>query len=92
MNIPPKGCVRLIIYLIAMNATGFLVMLADKIRAKKKLWRVPEAVLFTLALRGGSLGIWAGMYLGRHKTRHLTFVVGIPLILLAQALLIYLVK
>jgi uncharacterized membrane protein YsdA (DUF1294 family) len=67
-------------------------MLADKNRAKKKLWRVPEAVLFTLALLGGSLGIWAGMYLGRHKTRHLKFVVGIPLILIVQGILAYLVK
>jgi uncharacterized membrane protein YsdA (DUF1294 family) len=75
-----------------MNAAAFLVMLADKNRAKKKLWRVPEAVLFILALLGGSLGIWAGMYLGRHKTRHLKFVVGIPLILIMQIVLLYLTK
>ena len=82
----------MVIYLIVMNAAAFLVMLADKNRAKKKLWRVPEAVLFTLALLGGSLGIWAGMYLGRHKTRHLKFVVGIPLILIMQIVLLYLTK
>lgn len=74
----------MVIYLIVMNAAAFLVMLADKNRAKKKLWRVPEAVLFILALLGGSLGIWAGMYLGRHKTRHIKFVIGIPLILVLQ--------
>ena len=82
----------MIIYLTALNALAFFVMLTDKIRAKKKRRRVPEAVLFTLALLGGSLGIWAGMYLCRHKTRHVTFVVGIPLILLVQAILLYLVK
>ena len=82
----------MVIYLIVMNAAAFLVMLADKNRAKKKLWRVPEAVLFILALLGGSLGIWAGMYLGRHKTRHLKFVVGIPLILIMQIVLLYLTK
>lgn len=80
------------IYLVLVNAAGFFLMLADKNRAKKKLWRVPEAVLFTLALLGGSLGIWAGMYLVRHKTRHLKFVVGIPLILIVQGILAYLVK
>lgn len=74
----------MVIYLIVMNAAAFLVMLADKNRAKKKLWRVPEAVLFILALLGGSLGIWAGMYLGRHKTRHIKFVIVIPLILVLQ--------
>ena len=82
----------MVIYLIVMNAAAFLVMLADKNRAKKKLWRVPEAVLFILALLGGSLGIWAGMYLVRHKTRHLKFVVGIPLILILQIVLLYLTK
>ena len=80
------------LHLVLVNAAGFFLMLADKIRAKKKLWRVPEAVLFTFALLGGSLGVWAGMYLCRHKTRHLKFVVGIPLILILQAILIYLVK
>ena len=82
----------MVIYLIVMNAAAFLVMLADKNRAKKKLWRVPEAVLFILALLGGSLGIWAGMYLGRHKTRHGKFVFGIPLILIMQIVLLYLTK
>ena len=81
------------IYLVLVNAAGFFLMLADKNRAKKKLWRVPEAALFTLALLGGSLGIWAGMYLGRHKTRHLKFVVGIPLILIVQVVIgIYFMK
>ena len=82
----------MVIYLIVMNAAAFLVMLADKARAKKKLWRVPEAVLFILALLGGSLGIWAGMYLCRHKTRHGKFVLGIPLILIMQIVLLYLTK
>ena len=82
----------MVIYLIVMNAAAFLVMLADKNRAKKKLWRVPEAVLFILALLGGSLGIWAGMYLCRHKTRHGKFVLGIPLILIMQIVLLYLTK
>ena len=76
-----------------MNALAFFVMLMDKLRAKKKRWRVPEAVLFTLALLGGSLGIWAGMYLVRHKTRHLKFVLGIPLILILQVVIgIYFMK
>lgn len=72
------------VYLVLVNAAGFFLMLADKIRAKKKLRRVPEAVLFLTAWIGGSLGIWAGMYLCRHKTRHIKFVIGIPLILVLQ--------
>lgn len=65
-------------------------MLVDKIHAIKKLRRVPEAVLFTVALIGGSLGIFLGMYTCRHKTRHLKFVIGIPLILIAQIVLLIL--
>ncbi len=48
-----------------------------------------ERTLFLLALAGGSPGVWAGMYLFRHKTRHGRFVAGIPAILLAQAACLY---
>lgn len=72
------------VYLVLVNAVSFFLMLADKTRAKKKLRRVPEAVLFLTAWIGGSLGIWLGMYLCRHKTRHIKFVIGIPLILVLQ--------
>lgn len=77
----------LIAYLIIINALGFFLMLADKRRARKKKWRIPEATLFIVAAVGGSLGILLGMYLFRHKTRHLRFTGGIPLILALQILL-----
>lgn len=59
-------------------------MLADKHKARKKKWRIPEATLMTVALFGGSLGSWLGMYTFRHKTRHLKFVLGVPAILILQ--------
>lgn len=77
----------LMIYLLLINALGFLLMLVDKYKAKKKLWRIPEATLFTVALIGGSLGSLIGMYTVRHKTKHLTFTLGIPAILAIQILL-----
>lgn len=77
----------LIIYLLLINAASFLLMLADKRRAVKKCWRIPEARLMLCAAMGGSVGALAGMYLFRHKTRHLKFTLGIPLILLSQILL-----
>lgn len=80
------------IYLVLVNAVSFFLMLADKTRAKKKLRRVPEAVLFLTAWIGGSLGIWLGMYLCRHKTRKWKFVLGIPLILAIQTVLLLLAK
>lgn len=74
----------LFLYLLTMNALGLLVMLADKRRAQKNRWRIPEATLMTIAALGGSLGSLAGMQLFRHKTRQRKFTLGIPAILLAQ--------
>ena len=74
----------MLIYLLLINAASFLVMLFDKQMAKKHLWRVPESTLFGLAVIGGSVGCLVGMYTVRHKTRHLSFTLGIPTILAAQ--------
>ena len=76
----------LCLYLALINALAFGLMLADKHRARKKKWRIPESVLMTSALLGGSLGALSGMYTARHKTRHPKFTVGIPLILALQLL------
>ena len=76
-----------LIYFLIVNAAGFLSMLLDKHKARKNLWRIPESTLLTIALLGGSIGSLVGMYLVRHKTKHLTFTLGIPLILIGQILL-----
>ena len=75
-------------YLICINLAAFALMGLDKRRARHRQWRIPEKLLFLAALLGGSVGAWAGMYVFRHKTRHWYFVVGMPVILLAQLLLI----
>ena len=80
----------LFLYLLIMNATGFISMLADKHKAKKKLWRIPEATLLAIAALGGSIGALVGMYAFRHKTKHLKFTLGIPAILIGQLLLAWL--
>ncbi len=59
----------------------------DKSRARRKAWRISEKALFTCALIGGSLGLTAGMYAFRHKTRHRYFKYGLPAIFLVQAVL-----
>ncbi|MBO5868784.1 MAG: DUF1294 domain-containing protein [Oscillospiraceae bacterium] len=69
------------IYLVIINAVSFLLMLTDKYKAKKNLWRIPEKVLLCIALAGGSLGALIGMHLARHKTLHLQFSIGIPVML-----------
>lgn len=77
----------ILLYLLIINAIGFGLMLADKTFARKKCRRIPEATLFTTALFGGSIGCLAGMYTVRHKTKHLSFTLGMPAILIAQTVL-----
>lgn len=74
----------LIFYLLIVNAIGLILMLVDKIKAKKNLWRIPEATLFLVAAIGGSVGSLLGMYTFRHKTKHIKFILGMPLILALQ--------
>ena len=79
------------IYLLLINATGFLLMLSDKRKAIKKRWRIPERMLIGVSVLGGSIGTLMGMHLFRHKTRHLKFSVGIPVILAFQIVLMILI-
>lgn len=75
-------------YLLIINAAGFVLMLADKHKARKNKWRIPEATLMGTAALGGSIGVLAGMYTVRHKTKHIKFTIGVPLILAAQTMLL----
>ncbi len=77
------------IYLLLINALAFALMLADKQKARKNRWRIPERTLLLTAALGGSVGALIGMYLFRHKTRHIKFTLGIPAILLAQIFLAF---
>lgn len=71
-------------YLAGINALALALMGLDKAKARRSAWRIPEKLLFLTAAAGGSVGAIAGMFLFRHKTRHLSFVLGLPAILLAQ--------
>lgn len=77
-------------YLLFMNLTGFVLMGADKHKAKKGAWRISERTLFLTAILGGSIGSILGMYIFRHKTRHKKFVIGMPAVMLVQIMLILL--
>ncbi len=75
------------IWFIIINMVGYLVMSEDKKRAQKRRDRVPEKTLFLLAAIGGSLGVIIAMYRKRHKTRHTSFRIGIPILLFINAVL-----
>jgi len=83
----PSVSTFLLIYFSAINIIGFLLMGIDKLKAKKRAFRIPEATLFLVAIIGGSVGSLIGMYTFRHKTRHRAFVIGMPVILGIQLIL-----
>lgn len=83
----PKELWQLLgLYLAAVNLAAFWVMGADKSRARRGAWRLPEKVLFLPTLLGGALGGVVGMRLFHHKTRHWYFRLGFPLLLGLQCL------
>ena len=74
-------------YLLTVNAAGFLLMLIDKVKARKNRWRIRESVLLGTAAIGGSVGVFAGMQAFRHKTLHKRFSIGVPAMMTAQGAL-----
>ena len=79
-----------IIYLVAINVATFFTYGIDKWKAKRSKWRIRERALLGLAVLGGSIGAWLGMKVWHHKTQHKKFKYGIPLILVAQIVIVLL--
>lgn len=71
-------------WLIAACSTAVLITTWDKTRARRHDWRVPENTLWLVALVGGSVAMYLTMLVVRHKTRHRRFMIGLPLLILAQ--------
>ena len=78
-------------YLAVMNLAAFGAYGADKRRARRGSWRIPERTLFLLPLLGGSVGALLGMHVFRHKTRHKRFTITIPILLLVQLAIVLIV-
>ncbi|GGF86770.1 DUF1294 domain-containing protein [Paenibacillus abyssi] len=70
--------IEMAFYLLLINIVSFSMMRYDKRQAVKHGRRVPEKQLFVIAAIGGALGAWLGMRIWRHKTKHNSFVYGIP--------------
>ncbi|WP_334074960.1 MULTISPECIES: DUF1294 domain-containing protein [Paenibacillus] len=77
----------LLVWLLFINAVAYIVMSDDKRRARQRKERIPERTLFLLAAIGGAPGVLLAMQLKRHKTKHMSFRVGIPLLLVLNAAL-----
>ncbi|MBR2293908.1 MAG: DUF1294 domain-containing protein [Clostridia bacterium] len=82
----------LIGYLVAISIVSVVVCIYDKFAAKHaQKHRTREATLLLLSALGGSVAMFVTMLLIRHKTKHVKFMVGIPLIMIAQAAAIWFV-
>ena len=77
----------LILYLLIINLFSITITIFDKYRAIKRKYRVRERTLLLLSAFGGSVGMYITMQVIRHKTRHIKFMVGIPLIIILQIIL-----
>ena len=79
----------ILIYYLIINLVTLLVCEADKRRAVRQQWRVPEKWLFFLAFMGGASGALAGMILFRHKIRKPLFWIFGILFLVVHILLFF---
>ena len=77
------------IIIVIINIVTFIIYGIDKYKAKKGKWRIPENSLIGLAIIGGSIGAYIGMRVWHHKTMHLKFKYGIPLIIIIQLVIAY---
>ena len=82
------GIQNVAIYLVIINIIGFLAMGIDKWKAKQQRFRIPEQTLFIITALGGGIGTIAGMYTFRHKTKKKYFTIGLPAILILEAILV----
>lgn len=77
----------LIAYLLLINALGLLLMLIDKVKARKNSFRISEKALMGTAILGGSLGSMLGMYVCHHKTKKPKFRRGLPILFLLHTVI-----
>ncbi len=78
----------ILMYFVIINFITFIVFALDKICAIKKKWRYKEVSLLGLCLFGGAIGGFLAMHLFRHKTKKKVFVIGVPLMIIIQLVIV----
>lgn len=78
----------LLVYLFIISIVTVILTVYDKIAARKRKYRISEATLILCGIFGGAVAELVTMLLIRHKTRHIKFMLGLPLIITAQVVLV----
>ncbi len=81
----------LMVVFAAINIFSFFLMLDDKKKSRLSLKRTSEGTLLFAAICFGAAGIFAGMFVARHKTQKPLFLIGAPLALIQNLALLYLI-
>ena len=83
---PREAIIVLSVYLAIVSVISIAVCVYDKVASKvAKRHRTREAALLLLSALGGSVAMLLTMLVIRHKTKHIKFMLGIPLIIILQA-------
>lgn len=82
----------LTVYIALMSVVLLVMMKVDKERARRNQYRISERTLWVMALLGGAVGGVIGMQLFRHKTKHLSFRFGFPLLALLDVSVLVFVR
>ncbi|GHU63421.1 phosphoesterase [Clostridia bacterium] len=78
-----------LLYLTIISIIAIVLTIHDKNAARKQTWRVKERTLFLISVLGGSIAMLITMRLVRHKTQRKKFMIGIPLIIAIQLILVF---
>lgn len=76
------------IFLIWNVIVAFLYWI-DKKKAEKGAYRISEKTLILSAFLMGAPGALCGMHFFRHKTKHMSFLISIPLALVVNIAVVY---
>ncbi|HEY9059807.1 MAG TPA: DUF1294 domain-containing protein [Pseudobacteroides sp.] len=87
----PKNYIIAVV-LIILNIIAFIISGIDKYKARHKKQRISEKTLFLLGIIGGCPGLYSSFFVFRHKTRHMKFMIGIPIIFAIQVTAVLLIK
>lgn len=82
--------IYLLTALVIWNLITFILMGIDKNKAIKGKWRISEKKLLLCAFFLGGIGILLGMCVFRHKTRHMNFLILVPIGVLANIIVFFL--